>query len=79
MPHIGYQWLSNTYGVVPVHPFAIQSDIGKVRSTSTDGDIRRHTYPEPYRPAASLVDHLTFAFRYEGVHLEFLARTAGSA
>jgi hypothetical protein len=74
MPHIGYQWLSNTYGVVPVHPFAIQSDIGKVRSTSTDGDIRRNTYPEPYRPAASLVDHLTFAFRYEGVHLEFLAR-----
>ena len=74
MPQIGYQWLSSTFGVVPVHPFAIQSEIGRVRSTSTDGDIRRNTYPEPYRPAAGLVDHLTFAFRHEGVHLEFLAR-----
>ncbi|ASL47004.1 Adenosine monophosphate-protein transferase SoFic [Burkholderia sp. AD24] len=74
MPQIGYQWLSNKYGVAPVHPFAVQSEIGRVRSTSSDGDIRRETYPEPYRPGATLVDNLTFAFRYEGIHLEFLAR-----
>ncbi|SIO68033.1 Fic/DOC family protein [Burkholderia sp. GAS332] len=74
MPQIGYQWLSNTYGVVPVHPFAVQSEIGRVRSMSTDGDIRREVYPERYRPAASLTDNLTFAFRHEGIHLEFLAR-----
>ncbi|RKE37714.1 Fic/DOC family protein [Paraburkholderia sp. BL23I1N1] len=74
MPQIGYQWLSNTYGVVPVHPFAVQSEIGRIRSTSTDGDIRREVYPERYRPAASLIDNLTFAFRHEGIHLEFLAR-----
>ncbi|WP_144139774.1 Fic family protein [Paraburkholderia sp. BCC1884] len=74
MPHIGYQWLSNEYGVAPVHPFAIQSEIGRARSTSTDGDIRKEIYPEPYRPTASLTDNLTFAFRHEGIHLEFLAR-----
>ncbi|CAD6542545.1 hypothetical protein LMG28727_04022 [Paraburkholderia kirstenboschensis] len=74
MPQIGYQWLSNTYGVVPVHPFAVQSEIGRMRSSATDGDIRREVYPAAYRPAATLPDHLTFAFRYEGIHLEFLAR-----
>ncbi|CAB3732886.1 Fic family protein [Paraburkholderia rhynchosiae] len=74
MPQIGYQWLSNTYGVVPMHPFAVQSEIGRVRSTATDGDICREVYPAAYRPAASLPDHLTFAFRHEGIHLEFLAR-----
>lgn len=76
MPQIGYQWLSVAYGVTPVHPFAVQSEIGRIRSTSTstDGDIRREIYPEPYRPTASLVDNLVFAFRHEGIHLEFLAR-----
>ncbi|ABE35523.1 fic/DOC family protein [Paraburkholderia xenovorans LB400] len=74
MPQIGYQWLSSKCGVVPVHPFAVQSEIGRARSTSTDGDIRREIYPEPYRPTASLTDNLTFAFRHEGIHLEFLAR-----
>ncbi|MFM0737905.1 hypothetical protein PQQ51_11740 [Paraburkholderia xenovorans] len=74
MPQVGYQWLSNTYGVVPVHPFAVRSEIGRVRSTSTDGDIRREIYPEAYRPAANLPGHLGFAFRCEGIHLEFLAR-----
>ncbi|HZZ12977.1 MAG TPA: Fic family protein [Paraburkholderia sp.] len=74
MPQIGYQWLSRTYGVAPVHPFAVQSEIGRTRSTLSDGDIRREMYPEPYRPTASLTDNLTFAFRHEGIHLEFLAR-----
>ncbi|MBI3146199.1 MAG: Fic family protein [Pseudogulbenkiania sp.] len=74
MPHIGYQWLSRTFKVTPVHPFAALSEIGRTRSTSTDGDIRREIYPEAYRPGANLSEHLAFAFKYEGVHLEFLAR-----
>jgi hypothetical protein len=74
MSQIGYQWLSNASGVVPIHPFAVQSEIGRVRSMSTDGDIRHEIYPETYRPGASLTDHLIFAFRHEGIHLEFLAR-----
>ncbi|RKR37088.1 Fic family protein [Paraburkholderia sp. BL17N1] len=74
MPQIGYQWLSTKYGVVPVHPFAVQSEIGRTRSTSTEDDIRREIYPEPYRPGSGMTDNLSFAFRHEGVHLEFLAR-----
>lgn len=71
---IGYQWLAATYEVAPVHPFAVRSEIGRNRSTTTDGDIRHEVYPETYRPGASLSEHLAFAFKYEGIHLEFLAR-----
>jgi hypothetical protein len=53
---------------------AVQSEIGRSRSTSTDGDIRRDVYPEGYRPDPTTTGHLTFAFRHEGIHLEFLAR-----
>ena len=36
--------------------------------------IRREVYPENYRPRPALREHLTFAFKHEGVHLEFLVR-----
>jgi len=74
MPQIGYQWLSRTFNVTPVHPFAVQSEIGLSRSTSTDGDIRHDVHPEGYRPDPTTTGHLTFAFKHEGIHLEFLAR-----
>src|SRR5258708_18590296 len=74
MPQIGYQWLSRRFSVTPVHPFAVQSEIGKTRLASTDSDVHRQVYPEAYRPADTVSDHLTFALKYEGVHLEFLAR-----
>ncbi|MBI3773301.1 MAG: Fic family protein [Gammaproteobacteria bacterium] len=74
MSSIGYQWLSETYHVVPVQPFAVRSEIGRIRSTATDGDTRHEIYTESYRPGPMLRDHLTFALKYEGIHLEFLAR-----
>jgi len=74
MPIVGYQWLSSTFNISPVHPFAVQSEIGRTRSTSTDGDTRREVYTETYRPGSMLSEHLAFAFKYEGVHLEFLVR-----
>ena len=74
MARIGYQWLSHTYGVHPVHPFTVQSEIGRSRSTSMHDGIRREVYPENYRPRPTLREHLTFAFKHEGVHLEFLVR-----
>jgi len=74
MPRIGYQWLSHTYGVHPVHPFAVQSYIGRSRSTSMRDGIRQEVYTEHYRPDPTLAEHLTFALKHEGVHLEFLAR-----
>lgn len=74
MELIGYQWLANALGVSPVHAFAVQSGIGRSRSTTTDGDHRVETYTESYRPGDTFSEHLNFAFRYQGVHLEFLAR-----
>lgn len=74
MPHIGYQWLSHAYSVHPVHPFAVQSKIGRSRTTAMSDGIRREVYTENYRPGPTLAEHLTFALKHEGVHLEFLAR-----
>ncbi|QBJ76915.1 Fic family protein [Aquitalea sp. USM4] len=76
MPHIGYQWLAKHYGITPVHPFAVHSEIGRTRSTMVTDGVRREVYTEHYRPQANLADQLTFAFKYEGIHLEFLARLA---
>ncbi|MEN9864771.1 MAG: hypothetical protein RL748_361 [Pseudomonadota bacterium] len=77
MDFIGYQWLATTFSVTPVHPFAVESMIGRVRSTFAHASVRRETYPESYRPHPSLAAHLTFALKYEGVHLEFLVRLFG--
>lgn len=74
MPNIGYVWLSREYGITPVQPFPVSSEIGKSRSTTQVGDLRNEVYQEVYRPQPQLSDHLAFALRYEGVHLEFLAR-----
>ncbi|WP_288842275.1 Fic family protein [uncultured Deefgea sp.] len=79
MAEIGYQWLSMTYNVHPVHPLAVQSEIGRNRSTSSDGDIRFEVYPEIYRPLDTFSEQLAFAFKYEGIHLEFLARLFSQA
>lgn len=74
MADIGYRWLSLTYSVDSVHPMAVESQIGRSRSTSRNGDVRLEVYLESYRPLDSLSEHLAFAFKYEGIHLEFLAR-----
>jgi hypothetical protein len=74
MTPVGYQWLSCTFNTAPVQPWIVRSEIGGPRSTFREGDLRREVYPEAYRPAATLSGHLAFAFKYEGVHLEFLAR-----
>lgn len=70
---IGYRWLSLTYSVDSVHPMAVESQIGRSHSTSSNGDVRVEVYLESYRPLDSFSVHLTFAFKYEGIHLEFLA------
>lgn len=74
MPYVGYQWLSHTFKITPVQPFPVQSEIGRIRSTLKEGDVCLESYVESYRPGSTLSEHLTFAFRYEGIHLEFLAR-----
>ena len=71
---IGYAWLASTYDVDAVQPFSVESRIGRARHTLEHDGRRSEAYLESMRPAATLAGHLTFAFKHEGVHLEFLAR-----
>ena len=71
---IGYRWLAERYAVAAVQPFRTTSTIGRSRATVRENGYVHEQYPPAARPAASLVGHLTFALKHEGVHLEFLAR-----
>lgn len=62
------------YGVSPVQPFRVRSVIGSTRVSSAASGYTVETYPAHYRPDASLSGHLTFAFKHEGVDLDFLSR-----
>ena len=70
---LGYKWLSEHTGMVPVQPFAVQSELGAARRTVVNGATRQETYPAAARLAPSIPAHLTFALKHEIVHLEFLA------
>lgn len=71
---IGYRWLAEHYGVEPVQPFRFDSQLAKSRSTERVEGVAHEFYPAHFKPADTLSGHLTFAFKREGVHLEFLAR-----
>ena len=71
---IGYRWLAGTYGIEPVQPFRIDSQIGRSRSTVREHGLTHQQYVAAARPDDTLPGHLTFALRHEGVHLEFLSR-----
>ncbi len=71
---IGYQWLADEFGIEPVQPFPTRSHIGNSRATSTRDGFAIETYTEATWPGPSATDHLSFALKREGVHLEFLAR-----
>ncbi len=76
-PHInsvGYRWLAETFGIEPVQPFRIDSQIAGTRSTERVDGYVHEFYPAGLRPADTLQGHMTFALKREGVHLEFLAR-----
>jgi hypothetical protein len=74
MSDLGYEWLARTFNIEPTQPFTVRSEIGRTRSSTQQDGIRLEVYPESYRPDSTLSGHFTFAFKYEGIHLEFLAR-----
>lgn len=74
MSDLGYQWLAQTFRLAPTQPFTVRSEMGRTRSSTQQDGIRREVYPETYRPEPTVSGHLTFALKYQGVHLEFLAR-----
>lgn len=71
---IGYQWLAKRYSASPVQAFRTDSAIAKSRTTVREDGYVHEYYPPGARPPDTLVGHLTFALKHEGIHLEFLAR-----
>ncbi len=71
---IGYRWLAEHYQVSAVQAFRTDSAIARSRATVREDGFVHEQYPPVARPAGTLVGHLTFALKHEGVHLEFLSR-----
>lgn len=61
-------------GITPVQPFRDTSSVGPSMSTMQHGRVTHRIYTRAYEPAPTMVGHLTFALKYEGVNLDFLAR-----
>ena len=71
---LGYNWISKVLHVMPVQPFRVTSGIGSGMSALHQGRATHKTYTRAYAPEPTLAGHLTFALKYEGVDLDFLAR-----
>lgn len=74
MSELGFPWLARAFDITPAQPFSRLSEIGRSRSSVLQDGMRREVYPESYRPEPTFSGQLTFALKYEGIHLEFLAR-----
>lgn len=75
----GYKWISDATGVKPTQSFRVSSTIGSHKSTQSHNGFTQNIYPKSYEPEATLRGHLTFAMKYEGVDLDFLARLFAAA
>src|SRR5450830_1100859 len=71
---LGYRWLSERYGVAPVQPFRVDSQLAKSRTTERSNGFTHEFYTPQFKPKDTFAGHVTFALKREGVHLEFLAR-----
>ena len=71
---LGYQWLAERYGIVPVQAFRTDSVIAKSRTTVREDGYVHEAYPAAAKPVDTFSGHLGLALKHEGVHLEFLAR-----
>ncbi len=74
---IGFKWIAEHTGISPVQAFSAESQIGTSRRTVINDGICQETYPPGARPDSTIPAHLTFVFKYETIHLEFLARLWG--
>ncbi len=70
----GYSWLAERLGIRPVQPFRVTSRIGGTRSTVSANGHTQEVFTRHYQPDPTVESHLTFALKYEGIHLEFLTR-----
>lgn len=70
----GYKWIAQTTGVAPVSPFRVTSEITAQKTHAFDDGRVRQTFPKTYEPRPDVCAHLTFAAKYEGIDLDYLAR-----
>jgi hypothetical protein len=72
---LGFTWISEQTGISPVQPFRITSVVGTSRKSVHAEGHSEEIYPAQFRPAEPTIPaHLTFALKYEVIHLEFLSR-----
>jgi hypothetical protein len=70
---IGYAWLARSYGLDPI-PHFVESFAAEpgIRLTERDGHRRREIYPHTACRLNTVFEHLDFALKREGLHLELL-------
>lgn len=71
---LGFKWIAEQTGVTPVQAFRVVSRQGSTRKTSFNDGITQEIFPTQFRPESTIPAHLTFALKYEIIHLEFLSR-----
>jgi len=72
---LGYSYLIEHYGL-PARPLAVRADLdssARGRKLRRQGDQQVLVFQTNYKPDDTLVGHLQFALRYEGINLEVLA------
>ena len=76
MEYAGFKWIAEQTGIVPVQPFRVVSSIGPARKSTRHGHegVTEEVYKPQLRPEPTIPAHLTFALKYEIIHLEFLSR-----
>lgn len=70
---LGYAWLAREYGLNPIPHFveSFAAVPGKRMTERTDGRVRE-IYPHTVYPLAGPFEHLDFALKREGLHLQLL-------
>lgn len=69
MHFLGYAWLMRELGL-PERELAIESRLGtRLKTVLRPEGTSRHEYPPQYEPEPTLVGHLSFALKHEGVDL----------
>ena len=70
---IGYQWLAEHFEVDPI-PHFVESYLAQpgTRITERAGGRCREIYPHTQHNAKTVFDHLEFALKREGFHLQLL-------
>lgn len=70
---IGYSWLALRYKIDPI-PHFVESFTAEpgIRLTERDGGRVREIYPHTARRLTTVFEHLDFALKHEGLHLQLL-------